>query len=734
MNTPEAFLGFSNSLAKLSPAPVVCQWSSSEQVMKWHEHDVTYAAGEVVPIDDYGTARATFSLKGQGHWVGPSDHAKAPNEIGLQLKLDNHFSTTITTDRVSWWAELFGGSSSLPDEYKDLSPPAPNFDIKIALNYFLTTNLILPGMWLFNADDPVGVDDNHGFALPQDAILTGKINDQLPDAIAERNKNLTDAYIRGVRLATATKAEKDIIQGVLSDPIHHIVGDLLRTISKSATGTGLDIIHSIGNSGYHGISSEVLLNAFGYSSSRAWEALCGFSALRTGSRHGDLVADVVVSSNPPDVRIFGGRYKILSVDVDSNASQTLIINPRSGEVTYEQKTSLPIISIDKATGQAWVLFTRGVQRFRMLFMAYLHGPTPVFTIAFEGTVVDDTGRQRPFCGRLDQHVNKIDDYIDNLGILNYNGFMITFISTIALCYLKYTEGKKSNALDEALQTNYSTLTRTYESFKDLVAEEAGRKFKESPALQLLIQGSRDKLRSSLAEAVREVLAKIPIDSSLYNFNPKLDLFPDRFFAVSAAADNVTEKVLRAGIGGVSYGVLDTVVQPQVHNNMLLPSDVDLVRTYATEAAIRSFKAKLAEPSGLCLSFLHASVALEILNWGIRKRSQELVDRATNVKALKKQQDTMQGELATLSELIIVEEERSRDRSLADDLREEAQELVAALQLKTIEREAELEEQEAQIKKLMNMVTVLENEQNEADKLKKEMENQQNNAEKRVFGT
>jgi len=174
VNSPSSTIAINGLLVNASKPPVTVSYASTTQAMSWSSQSV--GVGHVPPIPNTGTADAVFNLGGTAQCATSS--ANHPNELSLSFTFDETFTVSVQAQSQSFWQEICGGQDTVPQEYLNLSPVAPSISLSLPpLDYYLTTNLILPGKYVFIADPPVASSDNaHGLASPRDTILTGQIN------------------------------------------------------------------------------------------------------------------------------------------------------------------------------------------------------------------------------------------------------------------------------------------------------------------------------------------------------------------------------------------------------------------------------------------------------------------------------------------------------------------------------------------------------------------------------
>lgn len=191
------------------PLGIEWEWYSSIN-FDMHDEDTTFTFGKQDPFRDIsisylsGTqnlnwgqviaqpgitntvAGITTSLKffhgGSAIWTDDrTPGTKTPNMLKLQFTLPANFEIKDknSTEKILLLFNLEGAEP--PEKYKEIDIALPTIDFNLrALDYFLTTNLILPGAHLFIADEPSGKEGaEHGLYMPRDVLLTGKVAKEL---------------------------------------------------------------------------------------------------------------------------------------------------------------------------------------------------------------------------------------------------------------------------------------------------------------------------------------------------------------------------------------------------------------------------------------------------------------------------------------------------------------------------------------------------------------------------
>lgn len=159
------------TFTKDGPHALDISYDSGVQTLSWVDYRLLSSA---MDMDDK-KVRMRFKHAGKANWVEMNDK-KRPNLLRLAFDMPDHFEVTdkdATGRRLIWDVD----HAEIPQPYKDVSVPLAkmNFDLK-GLDYFLTTNLVLPGTQMFIADQTKpDASKTHGLFFPRDVLLTGKV-------------------------------------------------------------------------------------------------------------------------------------------------------------------------------------------------------------------------------------------------------------------------------------------------------------------------------------------------------------------------------------------------------------------------------------------------------------------------------------------------------------------------------------------------------------------------------
>ncbi|KAF3040476.1 hypothetical protein E8E12_005074 [Didymella heteroderae] len=159
------------TLTKDGPSALEVKYDSGVQTLSWFRTTITGG----IPEDK--KVRLRFKHGGKANWVEVNNE-KRPNLLKLSFDMPKQFEVTDkdATGKILFWDI---DHVEIPEPYKDVSVSLTEMDFDLrGLDYFLTTNLILPGAKMFIADQTKPDDSKtHGLFVPRDVLLTGKIAD-----------------------------------------------------------------------------------------------------------------------------------------------------------------------------------------------------------------------------------------------------------------------------------------------------------------------------------------------------------------------------------------------------------------------------------------------------------------------------------------------------------------------------------------------------------------------------
>ena len=152
------------------PQDISVAYLSGTQNLQWMKLSLTIVS---LSTPDSKNVSLKFAHSGAASWADDrTPGTTTPNMLKLQFRLPEYFQVKdeTVTEKVLFWDT----SADRPEHYGVISVPLPSLDMSLpGLDYFLTTNLILPGAHLFIAD-PVD-DQTNGLFVPRDVLLTGQV-------------------------------------------------------------------------------------------------------------------------------------------------------------------------------------------------------------------------------------------------------------------------------------------------------------------------------------------------------------------------------------------------------------------------------------------------------------------------------------------------------------------------------------------------------------------------------
>jgi hypothetical protein len=151
---------------------------------------ITVSAGMVSVskfVGSSGTVDLDFEFCAEGKWESVQSRDQ-PNRLIATFPKSVPWVVKPTAAEPTFWEAIWGKTGEVPGRYKNLTLEMDLARIEMGnLDYFLTTNLLFPGMHVFAADPPqIDSGLSHGLAVPRDIILTGQIIDK-----AKQNSYLT---------------------------------------------------------------------------------------------------------------------------------------------------------------------------------------------------------------------------------------------------------------------------------------------------------------------------------------------------------------------------------------------------------------------------------------------------------------------------------------------------------------------------------------------------------------
>lgn len=349
---------------------VAISWSSSEKHLKWETSRKQRNAKGIQWIPRYGSCRLTFSWKGTGQWRESADKSAHPNLLGMDFTFNNRFDVKVDAESMGFFKRLVGGSDAIPPEYKELQVTAPklNFEIK-SLDYFLTTNVLLPGHHIFVADPPVPAEEQSGSGLttPRDTVLTGRLATSLEakvkrlEALEQYQSWVHESNAPALTNVAQTSGLERFKDDMLAFPKKTLFGDLLTSVASAQDGQRPSISGILSKHGFDDLQEVDLLKMWGTTA----EDLLGPKPLLTAETGHVTELDTYKF----DLRLFGGIY-IVDVPAGSKGQQ-FIVNPAKGTIIMGSEEILPMLTHDEKTGSKIVQWnTRSGKTYLALFKLF----------------------------------------------------------------------------------------------------------------------------------------------------------------------------------------------------------------------------------------------------------------------------------------------------------------------------------------------------------------------------
>lgn len=324
----------------INPEAATLSWKSNSRILKW---GTVQRDAELDPVRKFGSFHITFSWHAAGSWR-PSQDTNRPNQLEFSLAFDQNIKSSTAATQKSPWYEYWFGPGMVPAEYQNLTATAPSLSFNLKpLDYFLTTNLLLPGKHVFKADEPTPTDPRaqSGLAVPRDTILTGQIvQSQLLHVrrMIAVNMNKQNGLQNQVA-ALSIKAEpdsapqstlNDLKQAFLSVPDHPLLADfLISTVSSAAPEEDLPIKQVLTRHGFGHLVGKDMFELWG----TTWRELF---------KTNDAVPEPGASFEPPkviDLRVFGGYYTVVQPPRDKG--EQFLVHPNLGTIRMARNDSTP---------------------------------------------------------------------------------------------------------------------------------------------------------------------------------------------------------------------------------------------------------------------------------------------------------------------------------------------------------------------------------------------------------
>lgn len=365
-------------------------WASNNMRLYWHY--TTAGNGYGGGTDEDGHVNIKYHLDITGAWTATDD------EIDITWPMPKKFTQIdMKAESPGFWQYVCGGREAVPDLYANANPDVPGITLSFnPLNYFFTTNLILPGQHIFKADTP-----STGLAVPRDLILTGKTK-ELPPKPKDNGHalfaNFNASFVQPGLSTTSTgldetgkKSAADFISD-LTDPSTGLFGGLLAAAADKDQ-TESKSLETLESKGYGSVDLEEYLSLLNIKESDLFSSAgppvvtvmyAGADttpADSTTATESDAVGDAdpatPATTVPFDLRAYAGIYS-----VDGSPTQQLVVNPQSGNITIDGIESKPTISLDNQQ-RSVVTWTAGSKTYAITFTSSVVNGQ--FTGSYSGT-------------------------------------------------------------------------------------------------------------------------------------------------------------------------------------------------------------------------------------------------------------------------------------------------------------------------------------------------------------
>ena len=147
-------------------SPFVTLKYEKRDVGYYHEYTLMVGIMVGTATRKSGQAVFTFSADGKGTWKSNGNE-----QFGISFELPANFKVDANPESKGLLAKVFGAMDTKIKAMDNLSIAVPPFSLDLgAIDFFLTTNLLLPGQHIFKLR---AVPDNLYF--PRDILLQGDV-------------------------------------------------------------------------------------------------------------------------------------------------------------------------------------------------------------------------------------------------------------------------------------------------------------------------------------------------------------------------------------------------------------------------------------------------------------------------------------------------------------------------------------------------------------------------------
>ncbi|KAJ6261080.1 hypothetical protein Dda_3745 [Drechslerella dactyloides] len=370
---------------------------------------------------DHGQTSLDFACSGTYTWQQGQNMLSASSNFPSVYKVTPHAISG------AWrWGETW--SFDVPDVWKSIQVNIPVRVVSFpSVNYFLVTNILLPGQHIFNADNIVADVSNgkaitSGFAMPWDMILTGGIASPpepapnhtpspnlvipTPDSQPAEEPSTVERFRPGPDVPMSdgpaapapTDAPSDgskSLEAKFWDTFFSLedttmMTDMYQCFDTSAAPEHPDpldqVLEVAAKHGFEGVDCDKLGDLMGFSMASEI-ALSSISPVEEIHRPRPFNAFFTVVAPSFTIQAYSGVYK-----VNGDATDLLVVDPGTGAVTYKKFTRTPgITSNDDANNPTYtVTWATGSAETKDLVK---------YSVVFTSTVQPDGGFLQSFAGK-----------------------------------------------------------------------------------------------------------------------------------------------------------------------------------------------------------------------------------------------------------------------------------------------------------------------------------------------
>jgi hypothetical protein len=404
MSTKNSTMSIVNNRSVADPAtkPFQISYTSDEYLLSWHR-DYLEPAGNKAgfkSVHKEGECKVSLEFKGYGQWVDKSTENR-PNMLGLDFTFDSTLKPIMKpvqkeSTLSTWWS---GFSNGMPPGYENLNAPAPKFDLQLAsLDWFLTTNLLFPGLHVFRADPPVAASASSptGLATPRDTILTGKleIHNASKQLTTKRMSNFASQLksvepdVNIINSLAIEKGADSFKEEIISFPKTNLLTDIIRTFSSSEN-TEAQLSQVLTRYGYSALEEFDFFSLLGTSVDQALSRITGDSP----------ASNVAASKQSIDLRMYGGVYIVEEPSED--AGKRLYVNALKSTIIFAGASITPTQTFDEKTSKFAFEWKQADSEYSLTFDIWYDPDDFDLNITFSGTKISSIEKsQEKFAGKL----------------------------------------------------------------------------------------------------------------------------------------------------------------------------------------------------------------------------------------------------------------------------------------------------------------------------------------------